>query len=149
MDVLYIIVIILNKKVLVKEHIYIYIYIISLCNAIVFYGFGWQCIQHESTFTNFTLTSRQTQLEDEFLPTHHATDSFPQHAILPHTEMPFGRNHSTEAVGRVGSGSSTGSHRGVPLNIHGMAMSKYCYECGTKFPVPQAKYCCECGTKRI
>jgi len=83
-----------------------------------------------------------------FLPTmqlihFHNTPSYPT------PEMPFGGNHSTEAVGRVGSGSSTGSHRGVPLNIHGMAMSKYCYECGTKFPVPQAKYCCECGTKRI
>ena len=35
------------------------------------------------------------------------------------------------------------------LNQHGMSMSKFCYECGFKFPVPQAKYCCECGTKRI
>ena len=55
---------------------------------------------------------------------------------------------------RGGSGSSLGGgggggRKGVPLNQHGMTMSKFCYECGASFPVPQAKYCCECGTKRI
>lgn len=39
--------------------------------------------------------------------------------------------------------------RNLQLNKHGMTMTKFCYECGSKFPVPQAKYCCECGTKRI
>lgn len=38
---------------------------------------------------------------------------------------------------------------GAFLNEHGLPLSKFCYECGSKFPVPQAKYCCECGTKRI
>ena len=41
------------------------------------------------------------------------------------------------------------SSRKEPLSEHGMPMSKYCYECGTKYPVPQAKYCCMCGTKRL
>ncbi|XP_064383273.1 zinc finger C2HC domain-containing protein 1A-like [Halichondria panicea] len=52
---------------------------------------------------------------------------------------------------RGSSGSSIGSasHRRTPLNAHGMVMSKFCYECGSKFPVPQAKFCCECGTSRI
>ena len=50
---------------------------------------------------------------------------------------------------RVSSGSSLSGHKGVPLNEHGMTMGKFCYECGSKYPVPQAKYCCECGTKRI
>ncbi|KAK3713311.1 hypothetical protein QZH41_009031, partial [Actinostola sp. cb2023] len=27
-------------------------------------------------------------------------------------------------------------------------LSKFCYECGTKYPVAHAKFCCECGTKR-
>ena len=72
---------------------------------------------------------------------------FPQHPV---NDLPVGRTHSTEALGtRVGSGSSIGSNRGVPLNVHGMTMSKFCYECGTKYLIPQAKYCCECGTKRI
>ena len=38
---------------------------------------------------------------------------------------------------------------GTFLNEHGLPLSKFCYECGSRFPVPQAKYCCECGTKRI
>ncbi len=52
---------------------------------------------------------------------------------------------------RGSSGSSIGSasHRRTPLNAHGMVMSKFCYECGLKFPVPQAKFCSECGTQRI
>ena len=37
----------------------------------------------------------------------------------------------------------------APLTNHGMPMSKFCYECGNKFPVPQAKYCCMCGTLRL
>lgn len=91
-------------------------------------------------------TSRQLQLENH-LPGHHGANPFPQHPV---NDLPVGRTHSTEAVGsRMGSGSSIGSNRGVPLNEHGMTMSKFCYECGTKYLVPQAKYCCECGTKRI
>ena len=27
--------------------------------------------------------------------------------------------------------------------------SKFCHECGTRFPVSNAKFCCECGVKRI
>lgn len=91
-------------------------------------------------------TSRQPQLENHFAG-HHGANPFPQHPV---NDLPVGRTHSTEAVGsRMGSGSSIGSNRGVPLNVHGMTMSKFCYECGTKYLVPQAKYCCECGTKRI
>ena len=72
-------------------------------------------------------------------------------------DMPVGRLNSLVRVNsheRLGSGSSLGSltsagQRKVALNEHGMPMSKFCYECGTKFPVPQAKFCCECGTKRL
>ena len=31
----------------------------------------------------------------------------------------------------------------------GKRLSKFCHECGTKYPVPNAKYCCECGMKRL
>ena len=27
--------------------------------------------------------------------------------------------------------------------------SKFCHECGSHYPVPNAKFCCECGVKRI
>lgn len=28
-------------------------------------------------------------------------------------------------------------------------MSKFCHECGSKYPVTVAKFCCECGVKRL
>ncbi|XP_013398954.1 zinc finger C2HC domain-containing protein 1A isoform X2 [Lingula anatina] len=28
-------------------------------------------------------------------------------------------------------------------------LSKYCHECGTKYPVESAKFCCECGVRRV
>lgn len=27
--------------------------------------------------------------------------------------------------------------------------TKFCHECGTKYPVESAKFCCECGVKRM
>jgi len=31
----------------------------------------------------------------------------------------------------------------------GKKLSKFCHECGTKYPVENAKFCCECGMKRL
>ncbi|XP_073252332.1 uncharacterized protein [Porites lutea] len=31
----------------------------------------------------------------------------------------------------------------------GRKLSKFCHECGTKYPVENAKFCCECGMKRL
>lgn len=76
------------------------------------------------------------------------TEVFPASHDVPAGERRANPN-SAEFLPRIGSGSSLGSNKGVPLNEHGMKMSKFCYECGSKYPVPQAKYCCECGTKRI
>ena len=80
----------------------------------------------------------------------HSSDS--QHPRPPTKDMHYMGNLQKED--RVSSGSSVGSlgsasHRRTPVNAHGMAMAKFCYECGGQFPVPQAKFCCECGTKRI
>lgn len=76
---------------------------------------------------------------------------------INHDDVPVGRiksHNRLNSLDQVGSGSSlcsltSAGQRKAPLNEHGMPMSKFCYECGTKFPVPQAKFCCECGTKRI
>uniref|UniRef100_A0A8C5WJX3 Zinc finger C2HC domain-containing protein 1A n=1 Tax=Leptobrachium leishanense TaxID=445787 RepID=A0A8C5WJX3_9ANUR len=38
--------------------------------------------------------------------------------------------------------------RGVESNTSGQ-QSKFCQECGTKYPVQWAKFCCECGVKRM
>jgi len=38
---------------------------------------------------------------------------------------------------------------GFKLDMDGAKrLSKFCYECGSKYPVEHAKFCCECGTKR-
>ena len=29
------------------------------------------------------------------------------------------------------------------------ASSRFCHECGSKYPLTQAKFCCECGTRRM
>ena len=81
-----------------------------------------------------------------------AADSPPPHEDTRFDFADGGRGGGSNGEGmRAGSGSSLGggSRKGVPLNQHGMTMSKFCYECGARYPVPQAKYCCECGTKRI
>eukprot|EP00058_Branchiostoma_floridae_P002947 XP_002588435.1 hypothetical protein BRAFLDRAFT_63383 [Branchiostoma floridae] len=38
---------------------------------------------------------------------------------------------------------------GSTENIAGKTASKFCHECGTRYPIPNAKFCCECGTRRI
>ncbi|CAN9506139.1 unnamed protein product [Ophioblennius macclurei] len=32
---------------------------------------------------------------------------------------------------------------------NGETKSKFCHECGTKYPVESAKFCCECGVRRM
>lgn len=32
---------------------------------------------------------------------------------------------------------------------NGGMMSRFCHECGTKYPVDWAKFCCECGVRRM
>ncbi|CAG9773894.1 unnamed protein product [Ceutorhynchus assimilis] len=56
------------------------------------------------------------------------------------------RKHRTRApkLAPLESTSSSGSETGTSLK-----MSKFCYECGTKFPVATAKFCVECGVKRL
>ncbi|KAJ8020290.1 Zinc finger C2HC domain-containing protein 1A [Holothuria leucospilota] len=66
--------------------------------------------------------------------------------VLPHHKLkvvdgdrgsPLTRRTPTPPSSRKSSSDSVGRRP-----------SKFCYECGTRYPVPHAKYCCECGTKR-
>ncbi|XP_073535578.1 zinc finger C2HC domain-containing protein 1A [Phyllobates terribilis] len=41
--------------------------------------------------------------------------------------------------GRMKTGDNNGSGQ----------MTKFCHECGTKYPVQSAKFCCECGVRRM
>ncbi|XP_019758475.2 uncharacterized protein LOC109536621 isoform X5 [Dendroctonus ponderosae] len=51
----------------------------------------------------------------------------------------------------VDTSSSSGSENGIlsPAPQGGSKTSKFCHECGTKFPVSTAKFCVECGVKRL
>ncbi|XP_066246201.1 uncharacterized protein DDB_G0284459-like isoform X1 [Euwallacea similis] len=48
------------------------------------------------------------------------------------------------------SGSENGLHSPALQNDNNSSnMSKFCHECGTRFPVSSAKFCVECGVKRL
>lgn len=51
------------------------------------------------------------------------------------------------------SPSSSGSETAAPIlansTLKNVKMSKFCHECGSKFPVDTAKFCIECGVKRL
>ena len=64
-------------------------------------------------------------------------------------DIPLVHHQDSTSSGVKSNSGISNQFRSTQLNQYGMPMSKYCYECGFKFPVPQAKYCCECGTKRI
>ncbi|XP_063156041.1 zinc finger C2HC domain-containing protein 1A [Candoia aspera] len=44
----------------------------------------------------------------------------------------------------VNGGSSKSSEGNSPAQL-----PKFCYECGTKYPIESAKFCCECGVRRM
>ncbi|CAB3234116.1 unnamed protein product [Arctia plantaginis] len=47
------------------------------------------------------------------------------------------------------SGSEASLHRGRKDSAPGPRLSRFCHECGNKFPVDTAKFCIECGVKRL
>ncbi|KAG7505238.1 hypothetical protein JOB18_026671 [Solea senegalensis] len=70
--------------------------------------------------------------------------------------------------GHSGFGSVRNNHPGIGLNKkrvdndvyqnyanganeadNGGMKGKFCYKCGSKYPVDSAKFCCECGVKRL
>ncbi|XP_065191404.1 zinc finger C2HC domain-containing protein 1A-like isoform X1 [Sycon ciliatum] len=74
-------------------------------------------------------------------------------------QAPLGRSSSASTSGvsdmsdvslpPIGTGRklSHGSH--AQMQQGPGTMSRFCYDCGTRFPVPNAKFCCECGKKRL
>lgn len=66
--------------------------------------------------------------------------------VLPHQKIKSATSdRSSPLTGRTPTPPLS---RKSSLESIGRRPSKFCYECGTKYPVPHAKYCCECGTKR-
>ncbi|XP_069777260.1 zinc finger C2HC domain-containing protein 1A isoform X2 [Narcine bancroftii] len=45
----------------------------------------------------------------------------------------------------LNDGNIKGNIRSSP----GQQLSKFCHQCGTKYPVESAKFCCECGMRRV
>jgi hypothetical protein len=52
---------------------------------------------------------------------------------------------------RIDSASSSGSENCAILPDLGnqQRMSKFCHECGNKYPLTTAKFCVECGVRRL
>ncbi|XP_019399603.1 PREDICTED: zinc finger C2HC domain-containing protein 1A [Crocodylus porosus] len=51
---------------------------------------------------------------------------------------------SGDCSSSVNGGSSKSSEGNSPVQL-----SKFCHECGTRYPVDWAKFCCECGIRRM
>ncbi|KAM4687882.1 zinc finger C2HC domain-containing protein 1A [Discoglossus pictus] len=51
-------------------------------------------------------------------------------------------------VGDHSNSMNGGRLKGGDGNVSGQ-LTKFCHECGTKFPVEWAKFCCECGVRRM
>ncbi|XP_039756119.1 uncharacterized protein LOC120630871 isoform X3 [Pararge aegeria] len=47
------------------------------------------------------------------------------------------------------SGSESSLHRPRRDSVPAQRLSRFCHECGNKFPVETAKFCIECGVKRL
>lgn len=46
--------------------------------------------------------------------------------------------------------STSGKHKpSAKTNVPSVAVSKFCHQCGSHYPVASAKFCCECGTRRL
>uniref|UniRef100_A0A8C4KKX1 Zinc finger C2HC domain-containing protein 1A n=1 Tax=Dromaius novaehollandiae TaxID=8790 RepID=A0A8C4KKX1_DRONO len=54
------------------------------------------------------------------------------------------RYDSGDYPSSVNGGSSKSSEGNSPVHL-----SKFCHECGTRYPVEWAKFCCECGIRRM
>ena len=66
------------------------------------------------------------------------------------TTTTFG-NSSTIRDNGYYSGDSdqvTSQYNSQSVNKGG-GLSKFCHECGTRYPVATAKFCCECGVRRM
>ncbi|XP_069813540.1 zinc finger C2HC domain-containing protein 1A isoform X2 [Dendropsophus ebraccatus] len=59
----------------------------------------------------------------------------------PDNKMGYDTGDHTIAMngGRLKAGDNNGSGQ----------LTKFCHECGTKYPVQSAKFCCECGVRRM
>ncbi|XP_020621081.1 zinc finger C2HC domain-containing protein 1A-like [Orbicella faveolata] len=109
----------------------------------LFDDFGMDSHSPSPTLTNTHIIARHIAVRDPS-PTlfdDFGMDSHSPSPTLDHTPVSSrGRTHKTAA--QFGSGRQREGSAGKKL-------SKFCHECGTKYPVENAKFCCECGMKRL
>ncbi|KAF2981961.1 hypothetical protein EK904_011915 [Melospiza melodia maxima] len=66
-----------------------------------------------------------------------------------------GKSHEHGSDGKTGydngdcASSVNGGSAKSSEGISPVQLSKFCHECGTKYPVEWAKFCCECGIRRM
>ena len=73
-------------------------------------------------------------------------DDFGFDSNSPSPPMDHAPVSSRERLQKTTSHSAT---RGQREGSAGKKLSKFCHECGTKYPVKNAKFCCECGMRRL
>ncbi|XP_069682814.1 serine-rich adhesin for platelets-like isoform X2 [Periplaneta americana] len=58
-------------------------------------------------------------------------------------------NHDRKSPHSSNSSSVTTISQSISSQQTAPKLSKFCHECGSKYPVTLAKFCCECGVKRL
>uniref|UniRef100_F7DH85 Zinc finger C2HC domain-containing protein 1A n=2 Tax=Monodelphis domestica TaxID=13616 RepID=F7DH85_MONDO len=75
-----------------------------------------------------------------------ARNSIP--SVLPNKRKTYNADSYTNRSDVDYSSVNGGSFKGNEGNSSGQ-LSKFCHECGTRYPVEWAKFCCECGIRRM
>ncbi|XP_071949852.1 zinc finger C2HC domain-containing protein 1A-like isoform X2 [Antedon mediterranea] len=64
---------------------------------------------------------------------------------------PFSKASALPSISKEAGSNSSRTSTPSSRNSSGSAKraSRFCHECGTRYPVSNAKFCCECGSKRM
>uniref|UniRef100_A0A3P8XVP8 Zinc finger C2HC domain-containing protein 1A n=2 Tax=Esox lucius TaxID=8010 RepID=A0A3P8XVP8_ESOLU len=75
--------------------------------------------------------------------------------VKPRPGASYGSVKNSQSAGRLNNRKASNAENynsrndGKCENDNGGMMTKFCHECGTKYPVDWAKFCCECGVRRM
>ncbi|XP_011314119.1 uncharacterized protein [Fopius arisanus] len=105
------------------------------------------------SFSSPIQPSRNGQISDEDLSSpdsYHKKDYSKLSADSAYSSLnrKYSNGRSTNDVAGKLDGHTPLRHRDVETSSLKSKMSKFCHECGTKFP-ETAKFCCECGVQRL
>ncbi|XP_028042272.1 putative mediator of RNA polymerase II transcription subunit 26 isoform X3 [Bombyx mandarina] len=103
----------------------------------------------------FLAMERSTELEDTAPDSriYKETDAHKlnEKRVCSRNSNTSGRSPSWKPQGQLSSSSSEASLHQARRDSPALAprLSRFCHECGSKFPVETAKFCIECGVKRL